>query len=229
MKENNSFVINQNSKAAGNINLPGSKSISNRVLLLAALSSGKVKIFNLLISEDSKVMINALSKLGVKIIKKKEYTIVHGKDCKFKKNNLSINVMNSGITMRFLTATLSILGGDYTLDGIPRMRERPIQSLVDSLKNIGCQIFYKKNDGFPPLKIKNKSSEIKQSIIEINGSASSQYISALIIGLATLKKRIKIKIKGKKISFPYVLMTLKLLKTFNVNFKINENYNYNSI
>ena len=71
MKENNSFVINQNSKAVGNINLPGSKSISNRVLLLAALSSGKVKIFNLLISEDSKVMIDALSKLGVKIIKKK--------------------------------------------------------------------------------------------------------------------------------------------------------------
>ena len=85
--------------------------------------------------------------------------------------------------------------------------------------------FYKKNDGFPPLEIKNKSSEIKQSVIEIDGSASSQYISALIIGLATLKKRTKIKIKGKKISFPYVLMTLKLLKTFNVNFKINENYN----
>ena len=128
-------------------------------------------------------------KLGVKIIEKNEYTIVYGKDCKFKKNNLKINVMNSGITMRFLTATLSILGGDYILDGIPRMRERPIQSLVDSLKNIGCQIFYKKNDGFPPLKIKNKSSEIKQSIIEIDGSASSQYISALIIGLATLKKK----------------------------------------
>ena len=68
------------------------------------------------------------------------------------KNNLNINVMNSGITMRFLTATLSILGGDYILDGISRMRERPIQSLVDSLKNIGCQINYKKNDGFPPLK-----------------------------------------------------------------------------
>ena len=99
--------------------------------------------------------------------------------------------MNSGITMRFLTATLSILGGDYTLDGIPRMRERPIQSLVETLKNIGCQIFYKKNDGFPPLKIKNRSSEIKQSIIEIDGSASSQYISALIIGLATLKKKNK--------------------------------------
>ena len=225
MKEDNSFVINHNSKAVGNINLPGSKSISNRVLLLAALSSGKVKIFNLLVSEDSKVMINALSKLGVKIIEKKEYTVVHGKDCKFKKNNLNINVMNSGITMRFLTATLSILGGDYTLDGIPRMRERPIQSLVETLKNIGCQIFYKKNDGFPPLKIKNRSSEIEQSIIEIDGSASSQYISALIIGLATLRKRIKIKIKGKKISFPYVLMTLKLLRTFNINFKINENQN----
>ena len=225
MKENNSLIINQNSQAVGSINLPGSKSISNRVLLLAALSSGKVKIFNLLISEDSKVMINALLKLGVKVLVKNEYTVVYGKDCKFKNKNLKINVMNSGITMRFLTATLSIIGGDYILDGIPRMRERPIKSLVESLKNIGCQIYYKNNNGFPPLKIKNKSSEIKQSIIEIDGSASSQYISALIIGLATLKSRIKIKINGQKISFPYVLMTLKLLKTFNVNYKINKNHN----
>ena len=225
MKENNSLIINQNSQAVGSINLPGSKSISNRVLLLAALSSGKVKIFNLLISEDSKVMINALLKLGVKVLVKNEYTLVYGKDCKFKNKNLKINVMNSGITMRFLTATLSIIGGDYILDGIPRMRERPIKSLVESLKNIGCQIYYKNNNGFPPLKIKNKSSEIKQSIIEIDGSASSQYISALIIGLATLKRRIKIKIKGQKNSFPYVLMTLKLLKTFNVNYRINKNHN----
>ena len=225
MKENNSFVINQNSHAVGSINLPGSKSISNRVLLLAALSRGKVKIFNLLISEDSKVMINALSKLGVKVFVKNKYTLVHGKDCKFKNKNLKINVMNSGITMRFLTAALSIIGGDYVIDGIPRMRERPIKSLVEALKNIGCQTYYKSNYGFPPIKIKNKSSEIKQSIIEIDGSASSQYISALIIGLATLKKRIKIKIKGKKVSFPYVLMTLKLLKTFNVNYRINEDQN----
>ena len=106
--------------------------------------------------------------------------------------------MNSGITMRFLTATLSIIGGDYILDGISRMRERPIKSLVDSLKNIGCQINYKKNNGFPPLKIKNKSHEFDQSTVEIDGSASSQFISALIIGLATLKRRIKIKIKGQK-------------------------------
>ena len=225
MKENNSLIINQNSQAVGSINLPGSKSISNRVLLLAALSSGKVKIFNLLISEDSKVMINALLKLGVKVLVKNEYTVVYGKDCKFKNKNLKINVMNSGITMRFLTATLSIIGGDYILDGIPRMRERPIKSLVEALKNIGCQIYYKNNNGFPPLKIKNKSSEIKQSIIEIDGSTSSQFISALIIAFSTLQKRIKIKIKGKKVSFPYVLMTLKLLRTFNVNFKLNENHN----
>ena len=225
MKENNSLIINQNLHAVGNINLPGSKSISNRVLLLSALSSGKVKIFNLLISEDSKVMINALSKLGVNLIVKKEFIVVHGAHCKFKKNNLKLNVMNSGTTTRSLTATLSIIGGDYILDGIPRMREMPIKSLVDALKNIGCQISYKKNVGFPPLKIKNKSFEIKQSTIEIDGSASSQFISALIIGLATLKKRIKIKIKGKKISFPYILMTLKLLKIFNVNNRIDKNNN----
>ena len=127
------------------------------------------------------------------------------------KKNLKINVMNSGITMRFLTATLSIIGGDYILDGIQGWRKTN-KSLVESLKNIGCQIYYKNNNGFPLLKIKNKSSEIKQSIIEIDGSALSQYISALIIGLATLKRRIKIKIKGQKNSFPYVLMTLKLLK-----------------
>ena len=136
LKENNSFVINQNTQAVGSINLPGSKSISNRVLLLAALSRGKVKIFNLLVSEDSKVMINALLKLGVRVIVKNEYTLVYGKNCKFKNKNLKINVMNSGITMRFLTATLSIIGGDYILDGIPRMRERPIKSLVESLNNI---------------------------------------------------------------------------------------------
>ena len=225
MKENNSLIIDKNSYAVGNINLPGSKSITNRVLLLAALSSGKVKIFNLLLSEDSRVMINALSKLGVNVHVKKEYTVVYGRDCNFKKNNLKINVMNSGITMRFLTATLSIIGGEYILDGISRMRERPIKSLVDSLKNIGCHIFYKKNDGFPPLKIKNKSYETVKSTIVIDGSSSSQFISALIIGLVTLKKKIKIKIKGKKISFPYVLMTLKLLKTFNVKYQINRSHN----
>ena len=164
-------------------------------------------------------------KIGVKFLEKSEYTVVFGKSCKFKKKNLKINVVNSGITMRFLTATLSIIGGDYILDGISRMRERPIKSLVDSLKNLGCQINYKKNSGFPPLKIKNKSHEFDQSTVEIDGSASSQFISALIIGLATLKKKIKIKIKGKKISFPYVLMTLKLLKIFNVNYRINKDQN----
>src|ERR1700753_547787 len=141
------------SRASGTVRLPGSKSISNRVLLLAALASGETPITNLLDSDDTRVMIAALKTLGVAVREDGERVIVGGTGGAFPSKSAELFLGNAGTAVRPLTAALAVNGGEYRVHGVPRMHERPIGDLVDGLRQIGAAIDYELNDGFPPLLI----------------------------------------------------------------------------
>jgi 3-phosphoshikimate 1-carboxyvinyltransferase len=175
----------------GEIHLPGSKSISNRVLIIKALSGLDFSIQNLSDSDDTKHLKEALEK----------YT----------STNL-IDVGHAGTDMRFLTAFLSLKDGDYELTGSERLQQRPIKDLVDTLRIIGADIQYKKNEGFPPLQIKGKQSQGGK--VEISGKVSSQFISALLLVAPYLKNGLELTIKDELVSKPYVHMTIELMKEF---------------
>ena len=141
------------SRASGTVRLPGSKSISNRVLLLAALAHGETSITNLLDSDDTRVMLAALRNLGVAVREDGERVIVGGTGGAFPSKSAELFLGNAGTAVRPLTAALAVNGGEYRVHGVPRMHERPIGDLVDGLRQIGAAIDYELNDGFPPLRI----------------------------------------------------------------------------
>lgn len=174
------------------IQLPFSKSISNRVLIIRALCYEWFRIENLSESNDTKVL-----------------------DAVLKSNNMEFDVEDAGTAMRFLTAYLSKIVGEWTISGTERMHERPIKILVDALNNLGANISYLKKEGFPPLKIKGSNLTGKQ--VEIDGGTSSQYITALLLIAPSIINGLTIKIKGEFISRPYVQMTQELLKYFGVH------------
>lgn len=219
--------------AKGEISLPGSKSISNRVLLLAALAKGTTRIEGLLNSDDTQVMLAALKKLGVGITQCAADTYeVEGIDAAhtqaFPQWSADIFLGNAGTAFRPLTAALSVLGGDYYLHGVPRMHERPIKDLVEALQSFGCTITYKENHGYPPLHI--QSPRIKCSdMIEIEGSVSSQFLTALLMVSPLIAQKIHkdvvIKVKGELISKPYIAITLNLMEKFGVVVERN-NWNH---
>jgi len=207
---------------SGDISLPGSKSITNRILLLAALGSGSISISGSLESDDTNYMIEALKKLGVNINKSGAKIEILGTNGKFTNNNAELFLGNAGTAYRPLTAALSLMNGNYLLDGVGRMQERPIKDLVDALTQLGANIEYKKNVGFPPLKISppNLADSPK---IKIKGNVSSQYLTALLMACPLLKRPVVIDLDGELISKPYIDMTLKLLNKFGVNY-INNNW-----
>jgi 3-phosphoshikimate 1-carboxyvinyltransferase len=207
---------------SGDISLPGSKSITNRILLLAALGSGSISISGSLESDDTNYMIEALKKLGVNINKSGAQIEILGTHGKFTNNNAELFLGNAGTAYRPLTAALSLMNGNYLLDGVGRMQERPIKDLVDALTQLGANIEYKKNVGFPPLKISppNLADSPK---IKIKGNVSSQYLTALLMACPLLKRPVVIDLDGELISKPYIDMTLKLLHKFGVNY-INNNW-----
>lgn len=176
------------------INLTGSKSESNRALIIAALSNGPVKVDNLSDADDTVVLNNILSEL-----KKEDNTLQH------------IDVGHAGTAMRFLTAYLSTLKGQFLLTGSKRMKERPIRLLVDALKTLGAEVNYEAEEGYPPLLI---SGGLNQSTnkVKIKGDVSSQYLSALLIIAPTLPLGLSLEIEGNLTSRPYVDMTLKMLE-----------------
>jgi 3-phosphoshikimate 1-carboxyvinyltransferase len=202
------------------LELPGSKSIANRVLLLAALSGGQSIISNVpVVSEDVTLMLNALHNLGVVI---KELTNngqvasykINGCNGEFAVKQATLFCGNSGTTFRFLTAVLAVMKGNYQLTGTSRMCERPIAELVTSLQQIGAQIDYANTNNYPPLVIKPFIYN-GNKCVTINGSTSSQYLSALLMSLPLLGKDFTLQIIDKLISKPYVTMTLSLLTLFN--------------
>ena len=207
-------------KAMGEIHLPGSKSISNRVLLLAALSKGETIVHGLLDSDDTKVMLSALNKLGLQIDDLGNRSVrVHGLG-EFPVKEADLFMQNAGTAIRPLTAALAVSDGRYHLHGIPRMHERPIGDLVEALKSIGANIDYLENPGYPPLQIKPPVLK-KDTVIKVAGSVSSQFLTALLMAAPLLAKQlnqtIEIEVEGELISKPYIAITLNLMQYFGVS------------
>jgi len=221
----NEITLKASKQVHGCIKLPGSKSITNRVLLMAALGSGVTKLINPLRSEDTDQMINALIKLGVSVKEvndDKNIIEIKGIEHNFPNKNTNLFLGNSGTTFRPLAAVLAMMGGDYYLSGIERMHERPIKDLVDALEQMGSSIQYEKNHGYPPITINNSSIEISEPI-QIKGDISSQYLTALLIAGPISNNEFNIEVIGDLISKPYIDITLKLLTKFNI-FYNNDNW-----
>lgn len=203
--------------AEGTITLPGSKSISNRTLLLAALADGVSDILGLLASDDTERMLDALNMLGVKLEKvhSVDWT-VHGCAGNFPNKDVELFLGNAGTAFRPLTAALALSGGRYKLSGVARMHDRPIGDLVDALRQIGANIEYLGNEGFPPLKISPASLNASKPI-KIRGNVSSQFLTAIMMALPLTKQKATIEVVGELISKPYIEITLNLMSKFGVN------------
>jgi 3-phosphoshikimate 1-carboxyvinyltransferase len=221
----NEIKLKASQQVRGCIKLPGSKSITNRVLLMAALGTGVTKLIDPLRSEDTDQMINALIKLGVSVKEDnddKKIIEIKGAEHNFPNKNTNLFLGNSGTTFRPLAAVLAMMRGDYYLSGIERMHERPIKDLVDALEQMGSSIRYEQNHGYPPITINNSSIEISEPI-QIKGDISSQYLTALLIAGPISNNEFNIEVIGDLISKPYIDITLKLLTKFNI-FYNNDNW-----
>jgi 3-phosphoshikimate 1-carboxyvinyltransferase len=201
--------------ASGQIGLPGSKSISNRALLLAALSPQQTELTGLLDAEDTRVMIQALRALGVTIATDPARTVVSGCSGRFPQRQADLFLGNAGTAMRPLTAALAFAGGRYRLDGVARMRERPIGDLVEALNALGARIRFEGQAGFPPLLIE-PVDQVTADRVAIRGSVSSQFVSSLLMAAPLLAPPagLRVEIEGQLISEPYVRMTLALMSRF---------------
>ena len=205
---------------SGAVRLPGSKSISNRVLLLAALCEGRTVVHDLLDSDDTRVMLDALRALGCGVQVDGSRATIDGLGDRPRQPQADLFLGNAGTAMRPLTAALAVLGGDYQLRGIPRMHERPIGDLVDALRALGCQIDYLGTPGYPPLRIGQPTLRLDQPIA-VRGDVSSQFLTALLLALPLAAgqpggRDIVIEVVGELISQPYVDITLQLLARFGV-------------
>ncbi len=204
------------SHADGRITLPGSKSISNRTLLLAALASGNTEIRDVLASDDTARMLESLTKLGVKLDQIGEHDWrVHGCAGNFHNKQADLFLGNAGTAFRPLTAALAFSNGDYQLSGVARMHERPIGDLVDALQQAGANISYLGQPGFPPLKIAPSQADLSLPI-KIRGDVSSQFLTALLMALPLSKQQASIDVVGELISKPYIEITLNLMAKFGV-------------
>lgn len=204
------------SHAAGTVRLPGSKSISNRMLLLAALADGETEIRDLLDSDDTRVMLAALAKVGVGVtaLGNNAYR-VSGCAGVFPGKEADLFMGNAGTAIRPLTAALALSGGHYKLSGVPRMHERPIGDLVDGLRQIGCDVRYAGNEGYPPLEI--FPADVKLAApIRVRGDVSSQFLTALLMALPLTGKQVVIEMTTELISKPYIEITLNLMARFGV-------------
>ena len=204
--------------ASGTVTLPGSKSISNRVLLLSALCQGTTVVHDLLDSDDTRVMLAALRQLGCGVDVQGTTVTITGLGGQLKHHDaIEFFMGNAGTAMRPLTAALAVHGGDFTLKGVPRMHERPIGDLVDALRELGCAIDYLGNEGFPPLRVRQPSLKLNQPI-PVRGDVSSQFLTALLMALplAAQDRAITIEVVGELISKPYIEITLNLLARYGI-------------
>ncbi|MBU3579456.1 3-phosphoshikimate 1-carboxyvinyltransferase [Polynucleobacter sp. 73C-SIWE] len=212
-----SIQIGPFTRAQGSIVLPGSKSISNRALLLAALSTGTTTLKNLLDADDTQVMRNALRQLGLSVIDQADKVcVVQGCGGKFPIQEGDLFLGNAGTAMRPLTAALAMQGGNYRLSGVARMHERPIRDLVDGLRQVGAKIEYELEEGYPPIQILAADIQIKD-VVKVRGDVSSQFLTALLMALPLVAKDpVRIEVIGELISRPYIDITLKLMARFGV-------------
>jgi len=230
--------------AQGTVVLPGSKSISNRVLLLAALARGSTELSGLLDSDDTRVMLAALRQLGVSMSqggngrlrvegglqarsKAARSQAAGAQDAGSSQQPLSLFLGNAGTAFRPLTAVLALLGGHYHLHGVPRMHERPIGDLVQALRQLGADIRHTGQPGCPPLDIRTAPIRA-QAPIRVKGSVSSQFLTALLLAAPLVAsvdgQPLVIEVEGELISRPYILMTLNLMQRFGVTVQRDENW-----
>jgi len=220
----NTLTLKPISKIDGEVNLPGSKSFSNRALLLASLAEGTTRITNLLESDDTRHMLNALKKLGIHYTLSKdktECTVVGNAGPLEIESFKELFLGNAGTAMRPLCAALCLGKGSFFLTGEPRMKERPIGHLVDALRQAGATISYTETEGFPPLQI--EANGLLGGKVEIEGSISSQFLTALLFAAPMVKEDMSISILGELVSKPYIDITLHIMKTFGVDVQ-NDNY-----
>jgi 3-phosphoshikimate 1-carboxyvinyltransferase len=209
------------SAAQGSVRLPGSKSISNRVLLLAALAAGTTTVRALLDSDDTRVMLDALRALGVGVARQKnldgsdsdDYAIT-GVGGAFPVKQAELFLGNAGTAFRSLTAACALAGGEYVLKGVERMHERPIGDLVEALRLLGARIDYLGQEGFPPLAI--HPAELAGDTTQVRGNVSSQFLTGLMMALPLRQRRTSIEVVGELISKPYIGITLAMLRRFGV-------------
>ncbi|WP_260258869.1 3-phosphoshikimate 1-carboxyvinyltransferase [Vibrio intestinalis] len=212
-----SLTLQPINKVDGEVNLPGSKSVSNRALLLAALAKGTTRLTNLLDSDDIRHMLNALTQLGVsyQLSADKTECEVEGLGGAFDStDSLELFLGNAGTAMRPLAAALCLGKGEYVLTGEPRMKERPIGHLVDALKQAGAQVEYLENENYPPLKI--QGTGLAGGTVDIDGSISSQFLTAFLMSAPLAKDDVTINIVGELVSKPYIDITLHIMAQFGV-------------
>jgi 3-phosphoshikimate 1-carboxyvinyltransferase len=202
--------------ASGAVRLPGSKSISNRVLLLAALAEGKTEVRDLLASDDTARMLDALKALGVGVEHLGEESWrIRGCGGKFPVHQAELFLGNAGTAFRPLTAALALAGGDYVLKGVARMHERPIGDLVDGLRQLGADIVYLGSEGFPPLHL--KPAVIRTGgTVRVRGDVSSQFLTGLLMALPLTGETVAVDVVGELISRPYIEITLAIMARFGV-------------
>lgn len=197
------------------VRLPGSKSISNRVLLLAALADGETEVRDLLASDDTERMLDALKTLGVDVTHRgaEDWCILGGGSFPVKQAELFLG--NAGTAFRPLTAALALSGGDYILRGVARMHERPIRDLVDGLRQLGADITYLDNDGYPPLHLKPAMIR-PDGMVKVRGDVSSQFLTGLLMALPLTGETVTVEVVGELISKPYIEITLATMARFGV-------------
>ena len=206
----------------GTIQLPGSKSITNRAFLISALANGKTRLHNLLKSDDTRYMGEALQKLGVEIQFSEDFSeaVVCGNagpvDAPATQSGAPVELFlgNAGTAMRSLTAALTLGHGEFVLRGEERMRERPILDLVEALQSLGADVSYEETEGYPPVRI--KADGLKGGSVSVRGNISSQYLTALLICAPYCNEPLHIHVEGELISAPYVLLTLDVMKRFGI-------------
>lgn len=204
-------------KPSFRLTLPGSKSITNRVLLCAALAKGVSRVYGALESEDTRVMLEALRALGVRIKQDGDLLEIHGLGGKWKKSSVKLDMKGSGTVTRFLTAILTLTQVKATLTGDDRMRERPMGDLVEALRQLGADIAYVDKEGFLPLMLKKaRLSPEASHKVRVKGDKSSQYASALLMAAPFLKAPLTLEIEGDLVSRPYMDVTLAVMKDFGV-------------
>jgi 3-phosphoshikimate 1-carboxyvinyltransferase len=204
-------------RAGGTVKLPGSKSISNRILLLAALAAGETRIREVLDSDDTRYMLDALRKLGIDCAAGGAHEVrVRGASGAFPAKRAELFLGNAGTAFRPLTAALALSGGEYRLTGVARMHERPIKDLVDALVSLGADIAYSGAPGYPPLAI--HPGKIRAGgEVRVRGDVSSQFLTALLMSLPLTGARTIVKVEGELVSRPYVDITLNMMQRFGVD------------
>ena len=204
----------------GSIRPPGSKSITNRALICAALANGASVLDGVLDSDDTRVMLDSLSKLGFAVShdSANSRVTIEGLGGRIPNSSAKLEIGNSGTSVRFLTAMLGLAGGDFHIDGVERMRQRPIGPLVEALKQFGADVEAVSPGSCPPVVIKPGGTSSDE--ISVAGNLSSQYLSGLLMAAPQLKHDLKIVIDGRLVSLPYVSMTTEVMKSFGASVEV---------